>query len=153
MEAWRHTGSRVSGIEVTRSTKRENSPWKFLRRNGHAACISEANADDSSFLLDAGYFRPATIFEADSSRGFAAVLVRVCARWLTQHRRRRRRRRRCRRRETLYRQISRFKATARTSIRRQQVQRWRRLHFAFEFRPERNVSIGESSISKASLYL
>jgi len=49
------------------------------------------NADDSSFLLDAGYFRPTTIFEGDSSRGFAAVLVRVCARWPTQHRRRRRR--------------------------------------------------------------
>lgn len=50
--------------------------------------IPGANADDSSFLLDAGYFRPATIFEGDSSRGFAAVLVRVCARWPTQRCRR-----------------------------------------------------------------
>lgn len=49
----------------------------------------ESNADDSSFLFDASYFRPATIFEGDSSRSFAAVLVRVCARWPTQRRRRR----------------------------------------------------------------
>ena len=46
-----------------------------------------ANADDSSFLASVGYFRPATIFEGDSSRGFAAVLVRVCARWPAQRRR------------------------------------------------------------------
>lgn len=122
------TGSRVS------SPSSENSPWKFLRRNEHAACISEANADDSSFLLDAGYFRPATIFEADSSRGFAAVLVRVCARWPTQHHRRCRRRRR----ETLYRQISRSKVTAKTTIRQKVPRWWRRAHFAFESRPERN---------------
>lgn len=49
--------------------------------------VPGANADDSSFLARVGYFRPATIFEGDSSRGFAAVLVRVCARWPAQRRR------------------------------------------------------------------
>lgn len=49
--------------------------------------VPGANADDSSFLASVGYFRPATIFEGDSSRGFAAVLVRVCARWPAQRRR------------------------------------------------------------------
>ncbi|CAK9795798.1 hypothetical protein ANTPLA_LOCUS522 [Anthophora plagiata] len=47
--------------------------------------VPGANADDSSFLASVGYFRPVTIFERDSSRGFAAVLVRVCARWPAQH--------------------------------------------------------------------
>lgn len=63
-----------------------------MAQRARRAHTRSENADDSSFLLDAGYFRPATIFEGDSSRGFAAVLVRVCARWPTQHRRRRRHR-------------------------------------------------------------
>lgn len=53
--------------------------------------VPGANADDSSFLPSVGYFRPGTIFEEDSSHGFAAVLVRVCARWPAQHRPHRRR--------------------------------------------------------------
>lgn len=71
------------------------------------------NADDSSFLFDAGYFRPTTIFEGDSSRGFAAVLVRVCARWPTQHRRRRRRHHH---RGTLRRQADRFTESKRENF-------------------------------------
>lgn len=66
----------VQGAELAlRQAKTVSFLRKFLRHNEHAACISEANTDDSSFLLDASYFRPATIFEADSSRGFAAILV------------------------------------------------------------------------------
>lgn len=76
-----------------RSTKREQSLENLVAQRICRVYTRSENADDSSFLLDAGYFRPATIFEGDSSRGFAAVLVRVCARWPTQRRRRRRRRR------------------------------------------------------------
>lgn len=72
--------------------------------------VPGANADDSSFLLGVGYFRLATIFEGDSSRGFAAVLVRVRARWPAQHRPHRRPRRR---RETR-RQGSRFAGSSDT---------------------------------------
>lgn len=95
MEAWGrvgHRGRRVSAS--TRSTKREQSLENLVAQRVRRVYTRSENADDSSFLLDAGYFRPATIFEGDSSRGFAAVLVRVCARWPTQHRRRRGRRRR-----------------------------------------------------------
>lgn len=80
-------------------TRRKRSRRR-RRRNKYASLSGEgrdatsastrvpgANADDSSFLARVGYFRPATIFEGDSWRGFAAVLVRVCARWPAQRRR------------------------------------------------------------------
>lgn len=69
----RHTGTSFSGEgrDATSASTR----------------VPGANADDSSFLASVGYFWPATIFEGDSSRGFAAVLVRVCARWPAQRHR------------------------------------------------------------------
>lgn len=99
VEAWGRVGHKGRGVRTsTRSTKRKQSLENLVAQRARRVYTRSENADDSSFLLDAGYFRPATIFEGDSSRGFAAVLVRVCARWPTQHRRRRRRRRRRHRR-------------------------------------------------------
>lgn len=81
----------------TRCTHGESVSGEGRDATSAATRVPGANADDSSFLASVGYFRPATIFEGDSSRGFAAVLVRVCARWPAQHRRPPHRRRKTRR--------------------------------------------------------
>lgn len=80
---------RYAGARHGKSAPGEGRPPRLSGTRGTR--VPAANADDSSFLAGVGYFRPATIFEGDSSRGFAAVLVRVCARWPAQHRPHRRR--------------------------------------------------------------